>query len=140
MNTKGNNKFLGHFGEAQAAEYLRKSGMTIVASNYIVTLGDTCKNAASLEGKFKRRSRTLGEIDIIAEDGECLVFVEVKWRGSGKYGSPLEAVTAAKQRHLRILAEIYAASHAKKKRMRFDVIGLTGFGQDLTIQHIKNAF
>ena len=69
-------KNLGDRGEAAAAEYLEKKGYTILNRNYYI-----CH----------------GEIDIIAKDGDCTVFVEVKTRRSDKYGSGLEAITVSKK-------------------------------------------
>ena len=109
-------KNLGDRGEAAAAEYLEKKGYTILNRNYYI-----CH----------------GEIDIIAKDGDCTVFVEVKTRRSDKYGSGLEAITASKKRSLIRAAETYAAENGLLQTpMRFDVILITG---ETEIYHIKNA-
>ena len=71
---------LGRYGEALAAEYLRKKGCRILGMNY--------------------RTR-LGEIDVIAEDRKFLIFAEVKLRKSAEYGAAREFVDARKQERLR---------------------------------------
>ena len=114
---------LGRWGEGVAAEYLRKKRYTIVAANY------RCR---------------FGEIDLIAEDGEFLVFVEVKLRASVSHGLPEETVTPRKQEKLRLTAETYLQTHETNKQPRFDVVAL--YAKDgmetcpLPVRHIKNAF
>ena len=90
----------GDRGEAIVAEYLRKRGCRIIAWQY------RCR---------------YGEIDLIAQDGKTLCFVEVKLRDRVDYGLPREFVTAAKQRRLRITAEHYLATHDPDAYCRFDV-------------------
>ena len=91
---------LGRFGEAAAAEYLRKKGYAILGMNY--------------------RTR-LGEIDLIAGDRRFVVFVEVKLRRSGDFARPREFVTASKQR--RILA---AAAEWLLSEIRDTTVGIGG--------------
>ena len=91
---------LGRYGEALAAEYLRKKGCRILAMNY--------------------RTR-LGELDVIAQDGRYLAFVEVKLRRSGAFAPARAFVTAEKQRRLRLTAEYYLLSHPTDLQPRFDV-------------------
>ena len=93
-------QLLGRFGEAAVAAYLRAQGCRIVAANY--------------------RSR-FGEIDLIAEDGDFLCFVEVKLRKSGRFAEAREFVTVSKQEKLRITAELYLSEHANELQPRFDV-------------------
>ena len=79
----------------------------------------------------------LGEIDLVAEDGETLVFIEVKARSSGAFGPAEAAVTPAKRARLARLALAYAAGHGVGDRpMRFDVVALQG-GQ---VRHHRAAF
>ena len=90
-----------------------------------------------------RRYRTrYGEIDIVAQDGETIVFVEVKARRSGQFGTAAEAVTPWKQRRIAAMALDYLSwSDRLESPCRFDVIAIDGFGTDtVTIQHIKSAF
>ena len=93
------NKIVGSCGEDAACEYLKAHGCEIVERNM--------------------RTRC-GEIDIIARDGGCLVFVEVKTRGSDSFGTPAEAVTYYKRRNI-----IRADSD-----IRFDVVEVYGRSVD----------
>lgn len=112
---------LGPRGEDIAVSYLRKLGYTILVRNY--------------------RQR-IGEIDIVADDGGCLVFVEVKTRKNDRYGNPLEAVDIRKQRKLSRIALDYISRHRKEdQNARFDVVAVhleRESGPEL--EHIKNAF
>ncbi len=87
------------------------------------------------------RSR-LGQIDVVAEDGETLVLVEVKARRGTSFGLPEEAVDARKQRKLRTLLELYRAqTHRQKQPCRIDVVGLL-LDENLAItrvEHIRDA-
>lgn len=114
-------KELGRWGEEQAVNYLEKKGYVILERNY------------------KNR---LGEIDIVALDGEVLVFVEVKTRSSRDYGRPLEGVTWKKQRQLRRLALCYLVNSTLKERdIRFDVIGIERESEGrYYINHLKGIF
>lgn len=96
------NKVIGNFGEKVAREYLLEKGYKILTTNY------SCR---------------FGEIDIIAFDGNCLVFIEVKTRTNDKYGHPQDAVNYWKKKHL----ELTARNYIDYKRLgnfvaRFDVI------------------
>ena len=91
----------GPWGEALAAEYLRKKHYRIEAMNY--------------------RTR-LGEIDIIAENREYLVFAEVKLRKSTYFGAAREFVDARKQEKLRATASMWLEEHETSLQPRFDVI------------------
>ena len=111
---------LGPRGEKAAEKYLRRSGYRIVARNY----------------------RAAGaEIDIVAMDGETLVFVEVKTRRSRDAGAPEEAVDERKQKQIRRAAEIFATRYrADEVTMRFDVIAVDASGERLEIELLRNAF
>ena len=112
---------LGKSGETYACRELERRGYAIVA----------------------RRFRTRrGEIDVIARDGETLVFVEVKARRSTRYGTPLEAVTPFKRdRLLRMAAEYVLAKGVANANCRFDVVSVL-FGEGLRprVEVVKNAF
>lgn len=111
-----NNRKKGSQYEQIAGEYLKLQGYEV------------------LEYNFRCR---FGEIDIVAKDGESLVFCEVKYRKNEETGSPLEAVTFAKQKRISKTAFYYVAIKNKESMTyRFDVIGILGN----EIQHIKNAF
>ena len=100
---------LGRRGEELAGKFLKKAGYKILESNY--------------------RGR-LGEIDLVAEDGDCLVFVEVKTRGSLACGHPLESIDSRKQRQLIKAAREYLAEHDAEERVcRFDAVSVL-FGDE----------
>src|SRR5689334_3466539 len=94
---------VGAYGERRAVQYLiYEVGMHVLARNW------RCAE---------------GEIDIVARDGEDLVFVEVKTRRVREFGPPAEAVIVAKRRRLRRLAAQWMATHAVHAReIRFDVV------------------
>lgn len=95
----------GRWGETQAVEWLRTRGIRILAQNY----------------------RTpLGEIDVIVQDGETIVFLEVRTRFTDQFGPVETAVPPAKQRRLVKVALIFLKQHRWIHRpVRFDVF-LTG--------------
>jgi len=114
---------LGRWGEALAAEYLRKKGFRI------------------LEAGWRCR---LGEIDLIAADRKYLCFVEVKLRKSAAFGGAGEFVDRRKQEKLRATAELYLSQSPTKLQPRFDVIEIYApQGMDTLkpdIRQIPNAF
>jgi putative endonuclease len=90
-----------------------------------------------------RRYRTrYGEIDIVAQDGATLVFVEVKARRSDRFGAAAESVTPWKQRRLAAMALDYLAWVGRLDApCRFDVVAIDRLGSDdVSIRHIKGAF
>src|SRR5215471_13773746 len=91
-------------------DWEREAERALVAERYTI-----------LERNFRTRD---GEIDLIAEDGGVLCFVEVKGRRSGAFGSPAEAVTLEKQRRIARAAQVYLGrSRRSSRRMcRFDVV------------------
>lgn len=103
-----------------AERHLRKLGYRIVERNY----------------------RAAGaEIDIIAMDGETIVFVEVKRRNGTGAGTPEEAVNASKQKQIRRAAEAFVAHYrAAERDARFDVVAIVESGPRRRIQHLKDAF
>ncbi len=78
-----------------------------------------------LEHNYRCR---FGEIDLIAKDGQYLVFIEVKYRKDGLSGRSLEAVTPAKQRVIGRVAQLYLTVQYRNENVpcRFDVIGIDG--------------
>ncbi|MBU3876287.1 YraN family protein [Faecalicatena sp. AGMB00832] len=115
---------------------LKKQNNRKVGTDYEQAVGYYLEQQGYLILEFNYRCR-LGEIDMIAVDGEYLVFCEVKYRQDGKKGSPLEAVDVRKQRTIYQCASYYLAVQGiDDMPCRFDVIGIEG-GQ---IMHIKNAF
>ncbi len=101
-----NRRRTGSRGEERAATFLEEQGLHI------------------LERNFRTRE---GEIDIVARDGDILVFVEVKYRSSARYGDALEAVDWRKRLQIRKTARAYLyRRNPGPVRIRFDVVGITG--------------
>src|SRR5579863_773765 len=97
---------LGRRGEDLAHRFLRRRGYIIVARNYRLSSGD-------------------GEADLIAWDGDTLVFVEVKSRGRADFGPPERAIGEEKRRHLlRIAREYTRKTETPWDRIRFDVVSV----------------
>jgi putative endonuclease len=111
---------LGISGELLAVEELERRGYAIVA----------------------RRYRTVcGEIDIVAEDGDTLVFVEVKARATAEFGTAAEAVTFRKQRRLVRMARDYLTRAAIADRpCRFDVVAIDDVETAPRIEVFRHAF
>lgn len=112
----------GRRAEEAAVEYLQHQGYIILERNY---------------------RTSLGEIDIIAEDRDSLVFIEVRSRLGTKFGLPQETVNWAKQQKLRRLANQYLKTRgAWRRNCRFDVIGIlfNEQGKIKSIELIRDAF
>jgi putative endonuclease len=117
----GNQRAKGATAEDLAEEYIKTKGYSIIKRNF----------------HFGRE----GEIDIIAQDGNTLVFVEVKARYSSAFGTPEEAVTYKKQKTLRRTAEGYLyVNKITNQECRFDVIAVDYEKKPTEIRHIVNAF
>ncbi|MCA9483560.1 MAG: YraN family protein [Nitrospina sp.] len=116
-------KKFGEAGEALAVQYLKGRKYRILETN------------------FRTPS---GEIDIVAEQGGVLVFVEVKSRAGGEYGSPLSAVNTAKQKKLVQMAQRFRARHNLwDQDCRFDVVAVSGEPEDPAtwqVELVPNAF
>ena len=109
-------KLLGRKGEKLVVEYLKKHGYKILKTNY----------------------RTpFGEADIVAEDGDEIVFVEVKTRTSNRYGTPAEAVVKKKRETYRKIAKFYWLQDGEEPNARFDVAEVY---EDGRIDYLKYAF
>ncbi len=121
FNKNSNFKSTGKSGEDIAEKFLIEKGYEIIKRNF----------------RFGK-----GEIDIIAKDGDYLVFVEVKSRKNYNYGEPEYAITKSKQRQLKRMAEGYFYVNGIQEQLcRFDVITIVGEKEDeLKINHIINAF
>ena len=111
--------------------------------------GDKGENYACdllVEKNFKIVKRNYryghGEIDIIANDKDVLVFVEVKTRKNLEFGQPISAITKGKQRQIRKIAEAYLIeNNINNTDCRFDVVGVLLQGNECAIiDHIENAF
>lgn len=118
---KKNKRKTGSEGEEIACEFISKLGYKIVERNY----------------QFGH-----GEIDIIAKDGEILVFIEVKYRKNLEYGPPELAITKGKQNLVKRTATAYLwEKEIKDVLNRIDVIAILKLpGQKPQINHIINAF
>ena len=115
-----NKRLVGAGYERLAGAYLESIGYQITAYNY------RCRK---------------GEIDLIARDGEYLVFCEVKYRSDLSKGTPEEAVDHRKQKRISGCALYYLVTHGLTDvPCRFDVIGILGRGGKPQITHYKNAF
>ena len=119
----GKNNLAGAWGEAVAAEYLRKKRYELVAAGY------RCR---------------FGEIDLIVKDRKFLVFVEVKLRKSSTFAKALEYVDRRKQDKLRITASMFLSQNPTNLQPRFDVIEIYAPEGPQTrkpqIYHLEDAF
>lgn len=119
----GRNNLAGAWGEALAAEYLKKKRYTLLAHSY--------------------RSR-FGEIDLIARKGRFLVFVEVKLRKNADFAAAREFVDARKQNRIRTTASVYLSENPTGLQPRFDVIEIYAPEGTETrkpeINHLEDAF
>lgn len=110
----------GRWAEDQAAGYLQQQGLRL-----------ECRN-------FRCRA---GEIDLIMADGPTLVFVEVRFRSSSRFGTPLDTVTRAKQRKLLVAAGVYLARNRQgHRRCRFDVLSVTKRNYCPAFHWVQDAF
>lgn len=109
----------GRIGEEKALAYLITQGLKLVGQNY------SCR---------------LGEIDLIMQDKDHLVFVEVRSRVSASFGGGLASITYAKRQKIIKSASYYAMIHKNQNQlaMRFDVISIDGKSANIT--WIKDAF
>ena len=115
-------KRLGSHGEDLAVEFLKRQGYQILQRNF----------------KLK-----FGEIDIIAQEGDTICFIEVRTKTGNEMGTPFESITPSKQRKLSKLALAYLKNQYKsvEVRARFDVVAVVAEnGKEEKIEIIKNAF
>jgi putative endonuclease len=84
----------------------------------------------------------MGEIDLIARQGDVLVFIEVRYREHQEYGTAIETVGFQKQQRIRRTAQHFLQKNCltNKTPCRFDVVGISGSADRLKYQWIKNAF
>lgn len=113
----------GAWGEALAAEYLRKKRYSVIAAGF--------------HSKF-------GEIDLIVKDKKYIVFVEVKLRKTANFAQAREYVDRRKQDRIRITASIYLETHPTPLQPRFDVIEIYAPQGRATLApeiiHLEDAF
>ncbi len=116
-----NTKLVGALGEQTAARYLRREGYTIKAANF---------------------KTNVGEIDIIAEKGNALCFVEVKTRTVGGMLPPREAVDINKQENIKSTAAAYISKYKLAKLVQYDIFEVM-IDSNLKVvetNYIPNAF
>ncbi len=109
----------GEQAEQWACDYLLQQGLLLIEKNY------HCKR---------------GEIDLVMQDHNSLVFIEVRYRKNQLFGGALESITTSKQHKLRLSAEHYLQHHAHNSYSRFDVIAISGTAPQPQINWIQNAF
>ena len=110
---------LGKDGELIAFMVLQRDGFTILGTNW----------------EFRK-----SEVDIIAQKDEFLIFIEVKTRGSRKFGNPSDSIDQKKISLYKDAAEGYLEQYPSELEVRFDVVNII-IGKDETeIEHIPNAF
>jgi putative endonuclease len=107
----------GSRAEDTAADFLQQQGLTLVERNY------RCR---------------FGEIDLIARDGEMLVFIEVRLRSSRAFGGAAASITAAKRHKLLLTARHYLAGRRRTPACRFDAVLLAG--DAAAPEWLKNVF
>ena len=105
--------------EQIAAQWLHQKGLSLITQNHHV------------KG---------GELDLVMQDGDILVFIEVKHRTTTRYGHPLETVTYQKQQRLVRAARLYIARHGLSSPSRFDILAITGTPPNLEFEWVKAAF
>lgn len=119
--TTTNKRSEGRAGEDEACKFLIGLGYKIVKRNFV----------------YGR----VGEIDIVAQDGDTLVFIEVKARTNYKYGLPEESIDRRKQAQLKRVAGMYFyVNKLQDVSCRFDVIAVDLFDGAPTIRHHIAAF
>ncbi len=114
------NRERGNHYESLAADWLRRQGLELLERNFL------CRR---------------GEIDLILLDGNCLCFVEVKYRTSPAFGGAAQALPPSKQQKLLLTAEHYLATHPQYRNhpQRIDALLIQQQGKELAIEWIKNA-
>ena len=111
----------GHSFEQAAEHFLQARGLVSIARNF------RCR---------------LGEIDLVMREGDTLAFVEVRYRASGARVSPLETITAAKQRRIVLTAQYFLQKYPQywQHPCRFDAVAVQGAPSSPRIDWIKGAF
>jgi putative endonuclease len=120
MQKKPSTRSKGDEGEEIAVACLQQHGLEIIQRNY----------------RFER-----GEIDIVAMDGDVLVFCEVKTRENDDFGPPEAAITPRKQAQMRKVAEGYLYEHGiTEQKCRFDVVAIRMYGKRADVKYLPDAF
>jgi putative endonuclease len=121
MTGSPTNQSRGRDAEDLVCTYLQQQGLQLSMRNY--------------------RS-PFGEIDLIMQERNTLVFVEVRYRANTRFGTPAETVDANKQARLRATAEHFRQNtpRASRKACRFDMVAITGDGKNGNLSWLKNVF
>jgi putative endonuclease len=121
MTGSPTNQSRGRDAEDLVCTYLQQQGLQLSMRNY--------------------RS-PFGEIDLIMQERNTLVFVEVRYRANTRFGTPAETVDANKQARLRATAEHFLQNtpRASRKACRFDMVAITGDGKNGNLSWLKNVF
>ena len=115
-----NRKRIGHRAESLACGYLKRRGLRLLSRNF------RCRR---------------GEIDLIMQDGDSLVFVEVRYRHRTAFGTAAETVSTSKQARIIHCANCYLARYrAWNEPARFDVVCIEGGASQRRIEWLQNAF
>jgi len=110
---------LGQWGEKQAVHYLEEQGCQVEALNW------RCQ---------------AGEVDVIALDGTCLAFVEVRTRRGEAYGRAEDSITPRKLARMAAVAEAYVYEHSWKGDWRLDVLAIqAGIGSAATFEWYRSV-
>lgn len=109
----------GRWGEDFACAYLERQGLRLISRNY---------------------SSRYGEIDLIMQQQQILVFVEVRYRRSASHGSSAESVNFRKQQKIILTAQEYLQTLSEMPMCRFDVLAIMGLMQAATAEWIQDAF
>lgn len=113
-------KITGRAGEKVVADYIKSRKMKVVEKNYVTPFG---------------------EIDIIAEDDDYIVFIEVKTRSGDRYGAPSEAVDKTKRKHIVDSAKYYLkVTNSTEVFTRFDVAEVFSDNGSYAVNYIEDAF
>jgi len=107
----------GNDAEQQACKYLKSKGLKLLEKNFTIKAG---------------------EVDLIMQDNENLVFIEVRYRKNADFGGAAASVTPKKQQRIIKASLAYQQKHAPQSSMRFDVIAIEGDNRELN--WIKSAF
>ena len=121
MEKKPTSLQIGNAAESQACDYPQQCGLKIITRNY---------------------HSPYGELDLVMQDHDHMVFVEVRFRRHNQYGSGADSVTSRKQDKLIKTALYYLQQHPKqaKQPVRFDVVSLSAADGQTDIEWIKDAF
>ena len=105
--------------EEHALNYLKKNGLKLIEKNF---------------------NSRYGEIDLIMQQENAVVFIEVRYRKNDAFGGAKASVTPAKQKKIQKTALYYMQKQGRELNSRFDVIAMSGENKNLNIEWIKNAF